>query len=115
MKGLTAPIVAAALLAAVAGVATARTPVFQPQALEATGTVDSVNIVDGKLIVDDRTYVVSSTTPVTLPSGQRTRFEALTPGTRIGFTTSPTRGAGGKPQITQIWVLPKDYKSPAND
>jgi hypothetical protein len=101
MKYLGTHVLGIVLMAAV-GVSTAAPR--SPHDRE-TGELDYVSIEDGKVVVDDRTFLLPTGTAVTLASGQTGSMHDLKKGAKVGFTVR--RAENQRPVITHIWVLPK--------
>ncbi len=79
--------------------------------IDRTGTVDYLDIENGRIVIGDHTFLVSPNTVIILPSGAKVSLSSLTRGTLVGFSLAPST-EGKKRGVTRIYVLPKDFVLP---
>ncbi|GEM_PF-4708741 len=79
--------------------------------IDRTGTVDYLDIENGRVVIGDHTFLIGPNTPVILPSGTTTSLNSLARGTLVGFSLAPST-EGKKRGVTRIYVLPKDFVLP---
>lgn len=72
-----------------------------------TGEVNTFNRGGGTLVVEDLVFHISESTLVHKKRGGKGTLSDITPGTRIGFYP----GQGASPYLSEIWVLPKNWKA----
>ena len=93
---------------ALAGIASAQgLPDYYPtEGFQRTGVLDAVQPEAQRIIIGDLGYTYSSNLVVHSPRSYSVPMSRLKPGTRIAFKTLNNRGR----VITEIWLLPDDYK-----
>jgi hypothetical protein len=86
-----------AVAAVLLSLASAPTPAAGPgsAAGQLSGAIDYVDAKQGKVVIDDTTYLVAPTVPVA----------AFKKGTKVGFIVTQPAGSQ-RPVIAQMWPLP---------
>jgi hypothetical protein len=79
-----------------------------PENFDIQGTVNSVNLEDGLLVVDDWAYYISRNTRVHAKRAGASAIDKLKVGSYIGFNAE--RGDSGKRYVHEIWVLPPHWQ-----
>lgn len=96
------------LLLALGVAAAAGLPNYYPkEGFQRVGTVDSVQLQRRVVVVNDVQHYVSDSLIVHSPNAYSVPATRLAPGMLIGYKKI---GRGGL--ITQIWLLPSNYKAP---
>ena len=85
-------------------------PSYYPQGgFQRVGMLDDVQIKRGVIVVNDIPYTVANSTVVHSTSSFSVPMSNLRVGSQIGYKLS-----GSGRVITEIWLLPRNYKSPQN-
>jgi hypothetical protein len=84
-----------------------------PQPAEVYGTIDHLNLGEGRVVIDDTTYLVAPNSPVTA-DGRQVGLNSLRKGGKIGITVIPST-SGSRPIITRIRLLPDNFVPPETD
>ena len=106
MKKFTYLLVVAVMLAS--SLAYADFPNYYPKdGFQRTGILDAVQLDRQILVINDIPYNLANSFIVHSPSNYSVPATRLRGGTQIGYKLA----AGGR-LITEIWLLPNDYKSP---
>ena len=104
-------LIAALVALTLAGIASAQgLPDYYPkEGFQRTGVLDAVQPEAQRIIIGDLGYAYSSNLVVHSPRSYNVPLSRLKPGTRIAFKTLNDRGR----VITEIWLLPDNYKDGA--
>ena len=82
----------------------------EPEKFQRTGTVDLINNSGKTIVVNDMEYYVSPMVDVHSPSMKHTSMRhAVKVGARVGYKVVG-EGPNSRGEITEIWVLPKNFK-----
>lgn len=73
------------------------------------GRVDHVDTETLRIVVDDRSFQLSSNTLIRSPNGSPTDLRALRQGLMVEFTP---QGTGPRPAVFEIRILPAGYALP---
>lgn len=92
-----------------AGVLGAKGGNFVPDTFDFQGTVDYIDLANGKIVVDDSVYYISSSTRVHDKKSKGNKTAALKVGQYVGFDAE--RSGAGRPYLYEIWVLSREWRS----
>lgn len=84
-------------------------PDYYPTSFSRTGNIDRLDISASTIVINDTQYTISANVPVHTLRTQFATVNDLARGMQIAFNA--TSGAERRPQISEIWVLPRRYRS----
>ena len=82
---------------------------FVNSQLDGKGTVDSINVSNKQIVIDDMLYVISRGTTVFDVNVKRSvSLDSIKPGDRVGFKSKPLAKptAPYDQSLIKIWILP---------
>ena len=93
---------------AMTGTAVAQSlPSYYPaKGFQRTGTVDAVYADEGRIVINDTSYTISTTAVVHSLSSSSDSMLRVRKGARVGFKMGSDRA------ISEFWLLPKNYEAP---
>ncbi len=83
-------------------------PSYYPPAFRFTGTLQRIDASRNIIVVGDTLMQIPANLKVHTLNTEFGTINSLRPGVKIGAVLSMTRH--GKPQISEIWVLPDDFQ-----
>lgn len=106
MKKITVMIAVASMMAS--SLAIAAFPAYYPkEGFQSVGIVDDVQLKRQVIVVNDIAYSLADSVIVHSPNSYSVPASALRIGSRVGYKMA--KGGG---LVTEIWLLPKNYKDP---
>ncbi len=102
----TALLAAALSLPAAAGAS--ELPEYYPTGFRLVGTLQRIDTSRNLLVLDDIRLPYSPNFKVHTLNTEFGTIHNLRPGLRIGIKLVP--GRNGRPMVSEVWVLPKDYR-----
>ena len=106
MKKLTTMLAVAAVMSS--SLAFAALPSYYPkEGFQRVGVLDDVQLKRQMIVVNDIPYSLADSVIVHSPNSFSVPFSQLRIGAKLGYKMA----AGGR-LITEIWLLPSDYKNP---
>jgi hypothetical protein len=84
-------------------------PAYYPESFQSTGTLDRVDMAAGEIVIGDKMYRISTTTPVHTLNSNASSIGALTAGTLVGLNA--VGDATGARVLMDLWELPDSYSA----
>lgn len=100
--------VVAVLLAIPSLTTAAKRTGFIPENFDVHGVIDSINLAEGTVIVEDMAYRVGGNTRIHGKKAKAVKANSLRVGEYVGFDTESA--AAGIPYLYEVWVLPRDWQ-----
>jgi len=88
-------------------------PDYYPDRFDFAGHIQSVDVAERKLVVDDQTVFVPRGVPIASRQSQKELFSTFRPGMRIGFNARYDRR--GRLYMNAAWVIPDRLRLPGKD